>query len=165
MEDDPASYSSLRQHIHQIDMLFPEWLHVVTPDGGLTSYTIDNRPYPVVDEAGVHEVDHEHKVRTRHRGARTWTPEIFPLVNNYDPTKGMFLPSIGDFLRNDAARANFVRQVDRFLAANPDYRGLSLDFEEIPDDAQPGLHGADRGAVHGLPSAQSAALRERAGGR
>ena len=33
VEDDPASYSSLKQHIHQIDLLFPEWLHVVTPDG------------------------------------------------------------------------------------------------------------------------------------
>ena len=27
--DDPASYSSLKQHIKQIDLLFPEWLHVV----------------------------------------------------------------------------------------------------------------------------------------
>jgi len=24
VEDDPASYSSLKQHIHQIDLLFPE---------------------------------------------------------------------------------------------------------------------------------------------
>jgi hypothetical protein len=29
VEDDPASYSSLKQHISQIDLLFPEWLHVV----------------------------------------------------------------------------------------------------------------------------------------
>src|SRR3984885_2099662 len=59
VEDDPASYSSLKQHISQIDLLFPEWLHVVKPDGGLTSYTIDNRPYAVVDAAGVHHVDQE----------------------------------------------------------------------------------------------------------
>src|SRR5215469_15555048 len=25
---DEASYASFRQHVHQIDMLFPEWLHV-----------------------------------------------------------------------------------------------------------------------------------------
>ena len=37
VEDDPASYSSLKEHIHQIDLLFPEWLHVVSPDGTLTS--------------------------------------------------------------------------------------------------------------------------------
>src|ERR1017187_4912555 len=26
VEDDPASYSSLKQHIHQIDLLFPAWI-------------------------------------------------------------------------------------------------------------------------------------------
>src|SRR5882757_8775212 len=45
VEDDPASFSSLRQHISQIDLLFPEWLHVVSPDGALTGFTLDNRPY------------------------------------------------------------------------------------------------------------------------
>ena len=30
---DAGSYSSLKQHIHQIDLLFTDWLHVVTPDG------------------------------------------------------------------------------------------------------------------------------------
>ncbi len=37
----PASYSSLKQHINQIDLLFTDWLHVVTPDGVLTSYSIE----------------------------------------------------------------------------------------------------------------------------
>ena len=139
VEDDPASYSSLRQHIHQIDILFPEWIHVVTPDGTLTSYTIDNRAFPVVDNAGVHSVDHENKVAHTIAQNQDETPaEVFPLVNNYDPTKGMFLPSIGDFLSNPDSRANFVRQMDRFLSANPSYRGISLDFEEVPSDAQQG---------------------------
>jgi cellulose synthase/poly-beta-1,6-N-acetylglucosamine synthase-like glycosyltransferase/peptidoglycan/xylan/chitin deacetylase (PgdA/CDA1 family)/spore germination protein YaaH len=134
---DPASYSSLKQHIKQIDLLFPEWVHVVTPDGRLTSYTVDNRPFTVVDAAGVHTVDRENKV------ARTIVTnhvdtEIFPLVNNFDPVKGTFLPQVGDFLSHDAARATFLKQIDAFLAANPSYRGISLDFEEIPTDAQPG---------------------------
>ena len=67
VDDDPASYSSLKQHIKQIDLLFPEWLHVVTPDGSITAYTADNRPFAVVDQAGVHGVDHENKVVARHR--------------------------------------------------------------------------------------------------
>ncbi|GAC1416536.1 MAG: glycosyltransferase [Acidobacteriaceae bacterium] len=139
VEDDPASYSSLKQHIRQIDLLFPEWIHIVTADGSLTSYTIDNRPFPVVDGSGVHAVDHESKVAHAIAENQEQTPaEIFPLVNNYDPTKGLFLPSIGEFLSNPDSRANFVRQVDRFLAANPGYRGLSLDFEEIPPEAQQG---------------------------
>ena len=140
VEDDPASYSSLKQHIHQIDLLFPEWIHIVTPDGTLTSYSLDNRPFAVVDKDGVHGVDHENRVaRTVASAADDATPpEIFPLVNNYDPVKNMCLPSIGDFLTNPAARAHFIQQMDQFLAANPNYRGISLDFEEIPSEAQQG---------------------------
>src|ERR1700677_2368351 len=32
---DAASYSSLRDFAHQIDLLYPDWLHVLTPDGHL----------------------------------------------------------------------------------------------------------------------------------
>ena len=141
VEDDPASYSSLWQHIQQIDLLFPEWLHIVSGDGALTSYSLDNRPFNVVDSAGVvHPVDHEGRVaKAIERIKDDPTPaEIFPLVNNYDPVKNEFLPSIGDFLTNPEGRANFLRQLDRFLAANPSYRGISIDFEEIPEEAQQG---------------------------
>ena len=134
---DAASYSSLKQHISQIDILFPEWLHVVSPDGNVVSYTIDNRPFAVVDRGGVHDVDHQDKVIKTITNAKVDT-EIFPLVNNYDPVKGMFLPSVGDFLNSSDARANFIQQIDRFLAENPKYHGLSVDFEEIPLEAQPG---------------------------
>ena len=32
---DAASFSSLRDYAHQIDILYPDWLHVLTPDGRL----------------------------------------------------------------------------------------------------------------------------------
>jgi peptidoglycan-N-acetylglucosamine deacetylase len=139
VEDDPASYSSLKQHISQVDLLFPEWLHVVNPDGRLTSYTLDNRPYAVVDAGGVHQVDRQGKVANTIAVSHV-NLDIFPLVNNYDPRKGMFLPEVGDFLSSATARATFVAQIHTFLAANPSYRGLSLDFEEIPESAQPGFN-------------------------
>ena len=137
--DDPASYSSLKQHINQVDLLFPEWIHVVTPDGNLTGYTEDNSPFAVVDSAGVHQVDRENQVAKTIAKNHAGT-EIFPLVNNYDPVKGEFLPSIGDFLTSDESRANFVKQIDTFLAANPSYHGISLDLEDIPTDAQSGFN-------------------------
>jgi len=137
VEWDPASYASLKQHIHQIDLLFPEWVHVVDADGGLTAYTIDNRPFDVVDEDGVHNVDRENKVARAIADAHEDT-EIFPLVNNYDPTKGTYVTDVGDFLASATARANFVKQADAFLAKNPSYRGLTLDFQSVPTAAQPG---------------------------
>ena len=138
VEDDPASYSSLKQHVKQIDLLFPEWLYVTSPNGNINGYTVDNRPFPVVDGNTIHGVDRENKV-ARALAANHVDTEVFPLVQNYDSVKNLFLPSIGQFLMNPAARANFRRQIDTFLAGNPTYRGISLDFEDIPTSAQPGF--------------------------
>jgi len=138
VEDDPASYSSLKQHISQIDLLFPEWLHVITPDGKLNAYAADNSPYAVVDHGTVRQVDREAKV-ARTVAATHVNLDIFPQVDNYDPRKGIWVPEIGAFLSDDAARANFIQQVHAFLAANPSYRGLSIHLEEIPSEAQPGF--------------------------
>ncbi|MBS1814520.1 MAG: glycosyltransferase [Acidobacteria bacterium] len=136
VEWDPTSYSSLRQHIKQIDLLFPEWLHVITPDGKLTSYTIDNRAFDVVDSGGVHRVDNENRV-ARLIAENHEDTELFPLVNNFDPLRGTFVPEVAQFLNDPAARRNFLYQVAAFFRANPRYRGLSLDFEEIPTETQP----------------------------
>ncbi len=138
VEDDPASYSSLKQHIAQIDLLFAEWLHVITPDGKLDAYAADNTPYPVIDHGTVHQVDRENKV-ARTVAANHVNLDIFPLVNNYDPKRGLWVTEIGDFLSNPAARASFVQQVNTFLAASPSYRGLTIDFQQIPTEAQPGF--------------------------
>jgi peptidoglycan-N-acetylglucosamine deacetylase len=138
VEDDPASYSSLKQHISQIDLLFPEWLHVITPDGKVNAYAQDNSPYPIIDHGAVRPVDREAKV-ARTIAANHVNLDIFPLVNNYDARKGLWVPEINAFLSNEAARTNFLQQIDTFFAANPSYRGLSLDFEEITTSAQPGF--------------------------
>lgn len=150
VEWDASSYSSLRQHIKQIDLLFPEWLHVVSMDGTLSGFSIDNRRFDVIDHGTVRGVDLENKV------ARTISDnhedtEVFPLVNNFDPSKIEFLHQIGDVLQNTTSRQNLFQQLMQFLNANPQYHGLSLDFEEIPTEAQPAysqLIGMLYGAMH-----------------
>ena len=139
VDTDAASYTSLKQHIKQIDLLFPEWLHVVDASGTITAYNPDdNQPFPVVDRNVIHHVDQDYKV-ARTIAANRVDTEVFPLVNNYDPAIGAFYTGIADFLNDDAARASFIDQAHRFLAANPGYRGLTLDFEGFPPTAQPGF--------------------------
>ena len=134
---DAASYSSLKQHARQIDLLFPMWMHVLDSRGGLTAFTADdNTPFAVVDRTGVHAVDSENKVARALARARS-DAEVFPMIDNYDVLHSSFSDQLDDFLSNSKARENFEQQVDRFLVANPGYRGISLDFEEIPADAQP----------------------------
>ncbi len=139
-DDNPASYSSLRQHIHQIDMLFPVWLNVNDASGNLLG-DVSEAPahtYRIVDDKGVvHGVDPGNKVQQAITNAHEDT-EIFPLIRNYNILTGVWDPVIGTVLNDPNARANMERQLDKFLAANPNYHGISLDFEEVPDDAQAG---------------------------
>jgi len=46
-----------RAYASQIDLLFPEWLHVLTPDGHLQATTTENKPFDVFGPAGFQPVD------------------------------------------------------------------------------------------------------------
>src|SRR5262249_57582164 len=55
---DAASFSSLREYARQIDLLFPDWLHVITPDGRLQSEDQQTAKFfDVVQGATVRAVD------------------------------------------------------------------------------------------------------------
>src|SRR6516165_9384070 len=54
---DEASYASLKEYSAQIDLLFPEWLHVITPDGRLQAVTESNTMFDLVQGNTVHTVD------------------------------------------------------------------------------------------------------------
>jgi hypothetical protein len=55
---DAASFASLKEYYPQIDLLFPEWLHVLTADGRLQSVTETNVLFDLVAEQGhTHPVD------------------------------------------------------------------------------------------------------------
>jgi cellulose synthase/poly-beta-1,6-N-acetylglucosamine synthase-like glycosyltransferase/peptidoglycan/xylan/chitin deacetylase (PgdA/CDA1 family)/spore germination protein YaaH len=137
VEWDPASYSSLKQHVKQIDILFCDWLHVITPDGKLTAYNSEFKPFDVIDGGGnVRSVDIETKVQRTIASSGSNT-DLYPLVSNNDIAKNEFDPGVGVFLKNPAAQQKFITQSMRFLQSNAHYRGLSLDFEDIPTDAQP----------------------------
>ncbi len=128
---DAASYSSLREYARQIDLLYPEWLHVLTPDGHLQGVDSEtNRFFDVMQGATVRPVDY--KVMSFLKSEDTGT-EVFPLVNNFDGTDWI---DISGFLDDSDARANFRRQIDSFLASDK-YRGLMVDFEDFPKKAQP----------------------------
>src|SRR3984957_16943306 len=142
VDDDAASYASLKNHIHQIDILFPVWLYVTKPDGTLDGAFIVQAPirvFNVVDAHGVHGVDPQNKIHDLIAAAHEDT-EIYPLIKNYDVLKQQWDPGVAAMLKDPAARKNLERQLGMFLAANPSYHGISLDFEELPDDAQTGYN-------------------------
>ena len=137
VQDDTASYSSLKEHIHQIDMLFPQWLHVDSPNGTLMMMSGDNlRELPVIEGAAIHDPDYLNKVKHVIQAAKEDT-EVFPAINNFNPHTQEWDTGVGDVLNDPSKSAAFREQLMRFLIAYPAYRGLSLDIESIPDEDEP----------------------------
>jgi peptidoglycan-N-acetylglucosamine deacetylase len=133
---DAASFVSLKEYYPQIDILFPEWLHVLTPDGQLQGFDSVNHPFRVVENGTVHSTDDRVMPFLRAEKAEM---EVFPLINNFEPVSKQWLTNIGDFLNDPAARQNFRSQLLLFLASDR-FKGAALDFEEIPLKSQPGFN-------------------------
>src|SRR6266705_1976960 len=130
---DAASFSSLREYARQIDLLYPEWLHVLTADGHLQGVDEQtNKPFDVLQDRVVHSLDN--KVMPFLKSEDTGT-EVFPLVNNFN---GKDWIDISGFLRSPEARARFRQEVAAVLAGDR-FRGLMVDFEDFPPKAQDGF--------------------------
>ena len=123
----------MREYARQIDLLFPTWLQVLSPDGHLQAVDPEtNTMFDVINGQNVRPVDD--KVMPFLKAEDT-DMEVFPVVQNFDGTD--FVPGVSDFLMNPEARANFRREIALFLATDH-YRGLMIDFESFPKKAQPG---------------------------
>jgi peptidoglycan-N-acetylglucosamine deacetylase len=134
---DEASYSSFKQHVHQIDMLFPEWLHVFSSGPVLLGINNDSHlAYPVIEGGAVHDPDDLDRIKHVIQDAREDT-EIFPHLNNFNSSTQDWDGDVGKMLADPGKRAILCAQIVRFLGAFPAYRGISLDFESLPDDAAP----------------------------
>ena len=132
---DAASFVSLKEYYPQIDILFPEWLHVLTPDGHLQGFDSVNNPFSVVENGTVHSTDDRVMPFLRAEKAEV---EVFPLINNFEPVSKQWLTNIGGFLMDPAARQTFRTQLLLYLSSDR-FKGASIDFEEIPLKAQSGF--------------------------
>jgi spore germination protein YaaH len=125
IQDDPASYASLKEHIHQIDLLFPQWLHATSPAGNLMATNNDtHREYPVVEGSTVHDPDEGDKVKRVIQAAKEDT-EVFPHLNNYNAAAGAWDASFGAILKDAGKRASLRKQIVTLLHRIP---GLSWPF-------------------------------------
>ena len=130
---DAASFSSLREYSRQIDLLFPEWLSVLTQDGHLQSVDpLTTKFFDVVQGDTVHSVDD--KVMPLVKAENSGT-EVFPVVKNSDGAEWI---NISAFLNDPDARQTFRDQVDDFLDSEK-FSGLMIDFEAFPREGQPGF--------------------------
>src|SRR5580704_15374292 len=93
---DAASFSSLQDFARQIDLLYPDWLHVLTPDGRLQAADDQtNKFFDVVQNNHVRSVDDRVMPFLKTEDPAM---EVFPMVNNFDGTD--WVAGIGAFLND-----------------------------------------------------------------
>jgi len=134
--DDAASYASFKDHVHQIDFLFPQWLHVDGNSTDLQGTDQDGFEFPIFQGNTVHDPDSYNKVKNVIQQAHEDT-EIFPHFNNVNFHTSTFDPATGDLLKDPAKRMVLRQELQRFFTAFPGYHGLSLDIENLNDNARP----------------------------
>jgi cellulose synthase/poly-beta-1,6-N-acetylglucosamine synthase-like glycosyltransferase/peptidoglycan/xylan/chitin deacetylase (PgdA/CDA1 family)/spore germination protein YaaH len=135
---DAASFASLKEYYPQIDLLFPEWMHVLTADGKLQAVTELNTLYDVMDSKGKPRPVDE-RVMPFLKGEKAVT-EVLPLVNNFDPLRNEWQPDItAKFMADPAARQRFRTELMNFLATDQ-YKGLTLDIEAFPESSRGDYH-------------------------
>src|SRR5580704_8967864 len=128
-----SSFSSLRSYAHQIDILYPDWLHVLTTDGRLQGVDDQTNKYFDVVQGGAALPVDDHVMPFLK--AEDPGMEVFPMVNNFDGAN--WVGDIVGFLNNPAAHALFRQQAGLFLSSGR-YRGMMIDFEAFPPSGQPG---------------------------
>src|SRR5215467_1231529 len=127
---DPNSLASLKKHYRDLDLLIPEELHAVTPDGSLT--IVDYERYQTV-KATPEQAVALLKDDKLHRWMKSEKAElpIMGLLNNYDGSVWR-IKEMAELLAGTNARRGLIRDAMQF-AVQAHEAGIVVDFEEIPD--------------------------------
>jgi cellulose synthase/poly-beta-1,6-N-acetylglucosamine synthase-like glycosyltransferase/peptidoglycan/xylan/chitin deacetylase (PgdA/CDA1 family) len=133
---DPNSLASLKKHYKDIDLLIPEQLHAVSPDGALTVVDYERGQNTV--KASPAEAITLLKDDKLHQWMKSFNPPIelpmMGLLNNYDGVEWR-IKEMALMLANPTARQRLVRDVVEYAVESHE-AGIVVDFEEVPDASQ-----------------------------
>jgi cellulose synthase/poly-beta-1,6-N-acetylglucosamine synthase-like glycosyltransferase/peptidoglycan/xylan/chitin deacetylase (PgdA/CDA1 family) len=134
---DPNSLASLKKHYKDIDLLIPEQLHSVTPDGALTIVDYEHGQQRV--KASPAEGVALLKEDKLHQWMKSVNPPLelpsMGLLNNYDGVEWR-INEMAQMLASTTARQNLVHDVAEFAVQSHE-AGIVADFEEVPEASQP----------------------------
>ncbi|HEY2119120.1 MAG TPA: glycosyltransferase [Candidatus Acidoferrum sp.] len=160
------SLASLKKHYKDIDLLMPEQLHAITPDGALT--VVDYELYETVKVTPTEAVSRL-KQDKLHQWMRSTNPPIeLPIMGLLNNSDGTVFKSkeLAELLASSASRKRLIANVTEFAVESNEV-GIVVDFEEIPDKSQPAfkdfirefapaLHGAGLKLMVALPARDNA---------
>jgi cellulose synthase/poly-beta-1,6-N-acetylglucosamine synthase-like glycosyltransferase/peptidoglycan/xylan/chitin deacetylase (PgdA/CDA1 family)/spore germination protein YaaH len=131
---DSNSLATLKRHYKDLDVLIPEQLHAVTPDGALT--IVDYERYQTVKASPTQAIAllRDDKLHRWMRSANVEMP-IMGLLNNYDGSTWR-IKEMAQLLADQGARRSLVDNVVEY-AVRAHEAGIVVDLEGIPDKTQP----------------------------
>jgi len=149
---DANSLASLKKHYKDIDLLMPEQLHAVSPDGAIT--VVDYELNQTV-KASPAEVLTRLKGDKLHQWMRALNPPIelpmMGVLNNYDGLVWRVSELTG-MLADPAARHRLISDTVAY-AVMARQAGIVVDFEEIPLKSQPHFREFTAGLAQALHAA------------
>jgi peptidoglycan-N-acetylglucosamine deacetylase len=160
---DSNSLASLKKHYKDLDLLIPEQLHAVTPDGAITvvDYERGSERVKTTPSQAISIL----KQDKLHQWMRSLNPPVelpmMGLLNNYDGAVWR-VEEMKEMLANPTARQHLVHDVVEY-AVESHQSGIVVDFEEVPLKSQPdfrqfiaelgpGLHAAGLKLMIALPA-------------
>jgi len=160
---DANSLATLKKHYKDLDLLMPEQLHAVTPDGAISVVDYERGSERVkTTPAEAIAILSQDKL---HRWMRSLNPPVelpmMGLLNNYDGTVWR-IKEMEELLANPASRQHLVQDVVEY-AVEAHQSGIVVDFEEVPLNSQanfrqfiaelgPALHAASLKLMIALPA-------------
>ncbi|MGC1483600.1 MAG: glycosyltransferase [Candidatus Acidiferrum sp.] len=134
---DANSLASLEKHYKDLDLVIPEQLHGVTPDGALTIVDYRHNQTRAV-KATPEQAIAILKDDELHEWMRSLNPPIelpmMGLLDNYDGTVWR-IAEMAALLASPVARHTLVQNVTEF-AVQAHQAGIVVDFEEVPEASQ-----------------------------
>lgn len=119
---DEASLNSLKQNSSQIDVLVPEWVHLANPSGEI-SFDTPDRQTEVINFVKANKP----------------TLSIVPLINNFNSRTSQWDQDlVSSVLSDKSAETTNIASLLNYVKSN-NFQGITIDYENIPDTAQPAL--------------------------
>ena len=161
---DSNSLAILKKHYKDLDLLIPEQLHAVSPDGALT--VVDYERYETVKATPEEAIARlrEDKLHQWMRSVNVDLP-MMGMVNNYDGATWR-VQEMADLFADPQATAKLIEHLVQY-AQLAHQAGLVVDFEQVPDSSQhhfrqfiaklaPAMHAAGLKVMISLPARDDA---------
>lgn len=138
-ENDPRSLLSLKDHIHQLNVLFPQWLHLDPLHGTIKIFPRNGEPYNADAPRG-RSLNVQRTIKKAIEDAHA-DLDIVPVIDDINPSIDAPDSATGKFLGNKALQAHFVQQLEHVVTANSQFKGLAIRFGGVSMDSLKGYSG------------------------